>query len=742
MTMSATETVETDPWGVEPQRLRPPRARADLLRRTALVDRLLAADAAVVTVRGGAGYGKSTLLTQWVDSDRRPVGWLSVDVADNDPVVLLRHLVRSLADCGLDAAETEDRLRHVEPHITRSVMPALARALDASEQPFLLVLDDVHLLEGRDAVAALDHVLDMVPEGSTVALAGRALPSLRLARRGLSGGLVQLEQEELAYTPAEATEVTRPLERLPGVVVQELVRCTEGWPAGLYLGVMALAEHPDPPLVLRRMLAADRRVAEYLHDEVLDQLPAEWRSFLLHACVLDRLSGPLCDSVLERDDSAEVLEALAGSGNLFVLSLDGPDAYRLHDLFAELLRGELRRTDPAVESRLRRRAAVWHDEHGEADAAVRQALASGDRVLASATLYRQLFGVTVKGEVATLQRWVDGFPRDQVRSDGLLAICAGWLALSSGQRGALELHLRDARATSYEGVLPDGTASYEVGLAALEMTASLGGIKEVAEHAAVVRAAGPGGSPWAGMAALLEAVALGYSGQADLVEVLEVAELESRGMPAVHAVAMAQLGVAHARWGDRVTGLHTVLQAVAEMREHRVESFTLVTVVHCAHSYVAAMHGDVATSQSAADRGAEIRASMVNVVPRAHIQTCLLLCEAAILRRDPAAANRELQLAHQHLPEEPDAIVFHEWADELAERIERLRAASDTVELTAAERRVLEQLPTHRSLVEIGQHLYVSRNTVKTHTLSIYRKLGASSRSEAVTRAQELGLID
>lgn len=741
MTMSATDTVVPDPWGIVPQRLRPPRVRADLVRRSLLIDRLLSSDAAIVAVRGGAGYGKSTLMTQWADTDRRAVGWLSVDVADNDPVVLLRHLVRSLADCGLDVAEVDGRLQHVEPQITRVVLPALARALDGSAEPFLLLLDDVHLLEGRDAVAALDHVLDLVPEGSTVALSGRALPPLRLARRGLGGELLQLEQHDLEYTPAEAMEVTRPLDRLPSDVVQELVRCTDGWPAGLYLGVMALAEHPDPPLVLRGLLAADRRVAEYLHEEVLDQLPAEWRSFLLRASVLDRLSGPLCDAVLGRDDSAEVLEALVASGNLFVVSLEGRDSYRLHDLFAELLRAELRRTDPAAESPLRCRAARWHDEHGEGDAAVRQALASGDRTLASAMLYRQLFLATIRGEVATLQRWVDGFPAEEVRRDGLVALCAGWVALALGQRGPLELHLRDARSATYDGPLPDGTVSYQVALAALEMTASLDGIKAVAEHAATVRSAGPGGSPWAGMAAFLEAIASGYSGGADPVAALEAAELEARGLPAVHAVTMAQLGVARVRSGDQHRGVSEILRAVDEVSEHGLESYTLIGIVHCAHGYAAALQGDAVRARDAAEKGAAIRDSMVHVIPRAQVNTGLLLCETAVLNRDPGAAANELASVRRHLLEEPDAIVFAKWADELDERLDRLRSAGDTVELTAAEQRVLEQLSTHRPLVEIGEHLYISRNTVKTHTMSIYRKLAVSGRSDAVDRARHLGLL-
>ncbi len=742
MASSMTETVVADPWGVVPQRLHPPRRRSEMLERTSLIERLVAADAAMVTIQAGAGYGKTTLAGQWVDADPRPTGWLTLAVADNDPVVLLRHLVRALAAGGVDTSCIEDLLRSREPRIDSEVLPALASALDRCDRPFLLVLDDVHLIDRGDALRSLDELAERIPNGSTLALAGRSLPPLRLARRQLGGDLLKLDQDDLAYTLDDARAVAVGLDQMPRAVVDELVRCTGGWPAGLYLGVMALAEHPDPPLVLRGLLAADQRVAEYLHEEVLDRMPPEWRAFLLQASVLERLSGPLCDAVLERDDSTEVLTSLSASGNLFVISLDDRGAFRLHDLFAELLLAELRRTDPTAEGPLRRRAATWHHEHGQMDAAVCQALASGDRAFAAAMLYRQLFAVMVRGEIGTLRRWIEGFSSAEVRSNGLVALSAGWLALSLGERGALEMHVGDARAAYHEGVLPDGTVSYEVGLAALEMTASLGGLAEVAEHAALVRAAGPTGSPWSGMSALFEAVARGYSGRSDLVEELERAELESRGMPAVHAVTLAQLGVARSRRGDRRGGPAEIIRAVEEAREHGLQTYSLAAFVHCAHSYAAALTGDDGASLTAAARGGSLRSDMVHVVPRAQIHTGLLLCEAALLRRDVTTASRELESVQALLPAEPDGVVFIEWAQELEARCGRLRSRDTTVELTAAESRVLAQLPTHRSLIEIGEFLYVSRNTVKTHAMSIYRKLGVSGRSEAVARADELGLLE
>jgi LuxR family maltose regulon positive regulatory protein len=212
-------------------------------------------------------------------------------------------------------------------------------------------------------------------------------------------------------------------------------------------------------------------------------------------------------------------------------------------------------------------------------------------------------------------------------------------------------------------------------------------------------------------------------------------------MPAIHAVALAHLGMARTRRGERSDGAAIVMQAVSELREHRLESYNLAAIVHCAHSFVAALQGDPDASRAAAERGNVIRAAMVHVVARAQIHTGLLLCEAAILRREPATAAEELETVRRHLAEEPDAVVLLTWAAELEARLAQQATGDVRAELTPAELRVLAQLPTHRSLVEIGEHLYVSRNTVKTHTLSIYRKLGVSGRSEAVERAAGLGLL-
>jgi LuxR family maltose regulon positive regulatory protein len=743
MQSSVTEIGATTSDLVVPQRLRPPRQRSESLARVDLLDRLARAGTPVVALRAGAGYGKTTVLRQWLDTDERPRGWVTLDRTDDDPVVLVRHLARALDGCGVDVTAVEAGLSGPEPQLERIVLPALASALERCEEPFVLVLDDVHVVSGRESLAVLDEVIGLVPDACTVGLAARRFPALRLARRALAGSVTELGQDDLAFSEAESRSVV--VGELPGLGeddVSDLVRFLRGWPAAVHLAVLALRDHPDPQGLLRGMVATDRRVADYLHEEVLDQLDPSVRDFLLRASVLDRLSPAVCDAVLGRDDAAQVLEQVARSGNLFVHGFDLGDQYRLHDLFRDLLLGELRRQDPAAEAQLRRRAAEWFDAHGEADAAVDQAVATGDADFAAHILYRQLFLAMMSGRIGTLGRWLSLFPPDVVRDDGLVALCAGWHALSVGRRGELEHHLERARAASIAEPLPDGTVTQQVAIAALEMTAALDGTEQVARQAGTVLAAGPGGSPWEALAVFFGAIANGLLGNVDLVESLERVEVATRGLPSLHSACAAQLGWALLRSGARERGLTWSDLAAAEVAEHQLDDFTMSAPVHGVASLAAALRGDGERSIAAAARAEACLDGLQRLLSRGRLHARLMLLEAALRRRDPGEAERQLALVDELLAVEVPPMVLRESAELLRAEVERHRRSAGVVALTAAEQRVLEQLPTHRSLVEIGEHLYVSRNTVKTHTMSIYRKLAVSGRSEAVERARQLGLLD
>lgn len=730
--------------GVVPQRLRAPRARPDQLLRGRLVDMVTQCGTPIVVVQAGAGFGKSTLLAQVMAADSRPSGWLTLDPVDDDPVVLVRHLVGALDHVGMDVSAVLAALSGPAPDLRRVVLPLLAAAVEARTEPFLLFFDDMHVLSHDDSVNLANELLRLLPSDCTVVLAGRALPEMRLARQELEGMLTRLDESDLAFTPDEAHHVLgAALPDLPAGLEREVMRVTLGWPAGLHLAILALRDHPDPPVVIDGLLRSDRRVVNYLHQEGLARLDPDVSGFLTDISVLSTASGPLCDEVTGRSDSAKLLQQLVASGNLFVSPIgDGADVYRIHHLFSELLVGELRRTDPARESELRLRAARWFDGRGDADEAVTQALAARDFDLAAQVVFRHHAGVILQGETATLRRWLDSFPGEIVASDGLLALAAGWSAMLDGDRRSLVHHLASARINPTAEPLPDGTVSHAVAVAALEQMAALDGLAAAGASAAVVAAAGPTGSPWWHVARLQSGLHRSAVGGIDPIEEFTSIVLDTRGAASVHAVATAHLSLAHLRAGNRDEADRLIRAALDELADRGLMTYGLTGIVHCAGSLVAACIGDDVSSRRRAGDAELILTLTRQLNQRAAILTRQLLAEAAIVRGEPGVAARLLPAARAALADEKDATALAATQNELEARLRTLRAHPEVQDLTNAELRVIEQLPTHRSLEEIGEHLYVSRNTVKTHTLSIYRKLGVSSRGEAVARARELDLID
>lgn len=299
---------------------------------------------------------------------------------------------------------------------------------------------------------------------------------------------------------------------------------------------------------------------------------------------------------------------------------------------------------------------------------------------------------------------------------------------------------------TWDGPLPDGTPSLAVARASLATLWSGGGVKQTASDARVVREAGPGGSPWWGTACMMEATTLALADrQLDAVALLEEAEFAARGNAVSHAVCLAHLAWARFVAGDDEAALTTARRAWDELLAHHLEDYNLATNVHAVHTYVLARQGRRVEFEAAADRTLALLTSLHGAVPRAQCQIRLVLAEGALVLGDDARATDLVAAAEPFLEAEPDAVVLWEWVDRLRDRLAdqgRRARVVHRYRLTDAELRVLGQLPTHRSLEEIGHELYISRNTVKTHSVSIYRKLGVSGRSAAVEKSRDLGLLD
>jgi len=416
-----------------PARFTPLAVRDGIVARTAVIDRLLAANRApVVTIVAPPGYGKTTVFAQWAARDRRPFAWLSVDHRGNDPVVLLSYLAVALGQVVPVGPTVFGAL--LAPHRPQreAVLAGLAGAVAAAPRPFVLILDDAHLLTDPEGLDAVRTLLAHLPPGSQLAVAGRREPSLGLPRLRGEGRVFDLGVDDLRLDAAGAQEllVAAGLWRLPEEELADLQARTEGWPIGLYFAALARRGGAAPPRDAA-FAGDDRLLADYIRTEFLDQLPADRLRFLTRTSVLDELSGPLCDEMLQRTGSAAELEDIEAS-NLLLVPLDRQRHwYRYHHLFQALLRHELERTEPHAVPALALRASRWCEAHDLLDAAVHYAQVAGDAGRVSEILGRGGLRLLALGRLTALGTWLAWLSQHGDAPPGL-AVIGAWVSINAG----------------------------------------------------------------------------------------------------------------------------------------------------------------------------------------------------------------------------------------------------------------------------------------------------------------------
>ena len=421
-------------------KLHMPGPRAGLVPRPRLLARLDEGLArGLVLVCGPAGYGKTVLLTDWARRGEVPVAWLSLDAGDNDPARFWRHAVAAL-----DRARpgTGDRVAPLLGPPAPASFGGLVTALinDLAAEEALLVLDDYHLISAPQVHESLAFLAEHRPAGICVVLASRSDPPLPLPRLRARGQLTEIRAAELRFTPAEAAGLLRhAAAALPDGSVAALAARTEGWPAGLALAALSLRGQHDAAGFVAAFTGSHRYVLDYLAEEVLEQQDQQLRTFLLETSVLDRLSGPLSDAVTGRQGSQALLEEAERAG-LFVIPLDEVRGWwRYHHLFADLLRARLRQEQPGRLAQLHRNAAAWYQEHGMADDAIGHAAAAGE-MLWAARIIEQHFDLVhrIRGEAATIDRWLSVLPDEVVRSRPRLLLAQAHVAGDSGHSEVME----------------------------------------------------------------------------------------------------------------------------------------------------------------------------------------------------------------------------------------------------------------------------------------------------------------
>ncbi len=418
-------------------------ARAGFLPRPRLVARLARGMARGLTVVcTPAGFGKTTLLADWARRSQRPVAWLSLDEADNDPARFWRYVAAALDRVRPGVgAQVQALLRGPEQPPLEAVATAVVNELSRPGQgEIALVLDDYHLIQARTVHDSVAFLLDRLPPGLRLLLASRADPPLPLARLRARGQLAELRAADLRFTLEETAAFLREATGvdLQVTLVAALQDRTEGWAAGVQLAALSLAGHTDPAGFVAEFSGSHRYVLDYLTEEVLARQPEQVVRFLLETSVLERLSGPLCDAVCGRTGSQQLLERIERA-SLFLHPLDEVRGWwRYHRLFADLLRARLQQERPEQVPELHHAAAAWHAQHGFADDAVRHALAAGEVTWAAKLVEQHVEALLRRSEGATLHRWLAALPAESLRSRPRLCVAQAISAVVGGRVEAIE----------------------------------------------------------------------------------------------------------------------------------------------------------------------------------------------------------------------------------------------------------------------------------------------------------------
>jgi len=678
----------------------PSPVRTGSVARPRLVERLADPHGPpIALVAAPAGYGKTTLLVEWAAQEPRPVEWIALGPDHDDPAVLAA---------------------------------ALGHAVERPV-PFALVLDDVHVLRSRGALKVLRTLVDEFPAGSRLVLSSRTEPALPVGRLRAHRVLTEVRTRDLAMDVGEAAELLENAGlRLRTREVETLVRRTEGWPAALYLAAATLRDERDSAAAADRFGGHAAAVRQYLCDVVLDRMPRGAVAFLLKTSILDRLTGPACDAVLGRTGSAATLDALSQTDLLLVPLDRRGDSYRYPRLLADMLAAELRHRDPRTAAELHGRAAEWYAAEGDSERAIGHAIAAGAHERAGELIWASAPEYIGKGRNESVRRWLSAFGDGQIAADPLLALTAAESAVARGDLGAAE---------RWEpGAAP--------GPAAVSLRAALPGDGLVAKGRAARAAAelAPADSPWRSRCRLLEGVALHVTGDAESAEraLEEGARCGAVIAPNVQVVCLAQLALMAADRGDGDGAAAFAARARAQVDHYGLAGYPTSALVFAVSAALRARRDRLDEARDDLRQAVRLLGELADYYPWYEAEARVASARAALGLGDLPAARDQIAAASRAARRVPEAVVLHGWVDAVDAQADVVAAAAaaGSASLTTAELRILRFLPTHLSFREIAARLYVSANTVKTQAHAVYRKLDASSRSQAVARAGELGLLD
>jgi LuxR family transcriptional regulator, maltose regulon positive regulatory protein len=744
-----SQTVARPPSGavLAATKLQVPGAREGLVPRERLVAALTAAAPRKLTlVNAPAGSGKTTLLSEWhaASAEERPFAWLSLDHSDNDPVRFYEGVIAAFRTVAPGIGDTALTALTGPANLTDVALPSLINELAALPDRIVLVLDDYHLITNQRVHASVDFLLEHLPDTLHLAIATRSEPPLALSRLRVRRELVEVGTTDLRFTDDEAASL------LNGVLgpsleredIAQLQGRTEGWAAGLQLAALSLLGREDAHGFISSFAGDDRPIVDYLGFEVLDGQDPETRSFLLRTSVLARLSGPLCDAVLGEEGSAAKLAELERA-NLFVIPLDDKrEWYRYHHLFSGLLRHELARTEAGLVPELHGRASAWFRDHGSVSEAIRHATAAGDTREASELITLHWYDYVQRGRIETVAGWLEALGDEAVAGDAGLCLTKAWMGVNTGSLGEVARWIDAADRAR----LADTSPRVESGIAALrEIHRYMGGDVDEAVEAGR-RSTEHGDTPWRPVGCPVLGIALFWSGRPEeaadeLEQSVDTARSAGNHLAVIHA--SGGLAAIRAEQGD-VGGAGELADDALELAEEcSLEEHWATTLARVVRGRALEREGKLSEAEAVIERSVELSRRGVAAVEIAY--ALLSQAEARQLHGDSDGARKVLREARRVIDSCPDPGILEDMLARTERRLQRAPYKRSEIgapdELTDRELAVLRLLPGRLSQREVADALYVSVNTVKTHTKSIYRKLGVDARDDAVQRARELGVL-
>jgi LuxR family maltose regulon positive regulatory protein len=716
-----------------------PALRPDVIPRARLAHlREAAEESRVVLISAPAGYGKTTVAAEWARLDPRVVGWVRLRQPDNDPVVLLTHIAAALEQVRPVPEELSEELSRVRPRIEEVALPVVAAALDGGA-PLVLVLDDVHVITADRCRAILEFLSEQMPPGSQLMLVRRGDPGVPLGRLRANGDLVEVDAGLLALDAEETRAVAASggLE-LSAEAAEAVCERTEGWTAAVVLAALSFGAQDDGAARAASLVGTQTQIADYLLEEVLRRQPDRLATFLLGSSILDRMSAPLCGAVLGVADAADSLEALARS-NAFVIPLDDRrEWYRYHHLLGDFLRAELQRRHPDMVPVYLARAASWCEAHGSPDEAFAYAHECGELGQAGRIALTSQAGFTQHGASETMRYWLERCTDEELASDPQLSIAAAWIFLYQGDEVRAKRSIAAAERGPLDVPSADGATSLRSALACVRAAVAPDGVPGMLRDAELVCASERDArTRWyfSGARGLGTAYVLLGRPQEAIAPLREVISNHHPELPALRIMSLAYLAFAARELGNRRDAHRWGIQATMAVAEDHLEETAYSAIASTAGAVAHLERGDHVAAARQLENVRRLR-PLLRAARWVDIDLALRCGDISLDLGDRGGAVDFARVADDALQGYPDAGTLPARLRRLEERI---RLGTD-FGLTSAELRLIHFLPTHLSLQEIADRLFLSRATVKTEVASIYTKLGVPGRSEAVEIVEQSGL--